>query len=466
MTPDSVLGMARRVRRVHMVGVGGVGMSGIAEVLVNLGYEVVGTDIRRSDVTARLEKIGVKISQGHISEAVEGADVVVVSSAIKEDNVEVLEARRTHIPVIQRAEMLAELMRLKLGVAVAGAHGKTTTTSMIASILAHAQVDPTVVVGGKLNAVGSTAQLGRGPVMVVEADESDGTFLHLSPTIAVVTNIDTEHLDHYQGGLQEIRKAFRAFLDRLPFYGLAVLCGDHPEIQALLPTLERRAVVYGFSPQTDLRAVDVSCDGPVLSFEVRDRSGSRGLHRLNMLGHHNVQNALAALAVAEELGVGHDEARNGLEAFKGVDRRFSVRGEVKGILVVDDYGHHPTEIRATLQGARMGYPGRRLIAVFQPHRYSRTRELLDDFGRAFHDADFVFVLPVFSAGEDPIEGIDSERVLTSIRGQGHRKAELLLSLDEAALQLSHFLKSGDLLVIFGAGDVGRLGREVVLALES
>ena len=459
-------GMRRRVTRIHMVGVAGAGMSGIAEVLVELGYAVSGSDLADGDVTERLRRAGVRIGPaGHDAGHVEGADVVVVSSAIAADNPEVMAARRAKIPVIRRAEMLAELMRARLGVAIAGAHGKTTTTSMIGSILAHAGMDPTVVVGGKLNAVGSNARLGASELMVVEADESDGSFLHLSPTVAVVTNLDAEHLDHYAGGLDEIRQAFRAFLGRLPFYGLAVLCGDHPEVQALGATLERRIVTYGFNPQVQLRAIDVRPDGPRCTFEVVGPEGSRGRHRLEMIGRHNVQNALAALAVAEELGVAPEVAREGLARFDGVDRRFSVRAEVAGVLVVDDYGHHPAEIAATLRGAREAWPDRRIVVVFQPHRFTRTEQLLEEFGSAFHEAERVFVSPVHPAGEAPIEGVDEGAVVDAMRRHGHRHAEALHELDEATSVVGEACRPGDLVIAFGAGSIGRWSAELTRHLR-
>ena len=457
--------MAQKVRRIHMVGIGGGGMSAIAEVLLNLGYEVWGSDLSEGDAVRRLRSHGAHIFVGHEAEQVRDADVVVISSAVPSTNPEVVAARAAKTPVIQRAEMLAELMRLELGIAIAGSHGKTTTTSMVGGILHHAGLDPTVVVGGKLNSVGSGAQLGKGPYLVAEADESDGSFVHLSPTIAVVTNIDAEHLDHYAGGLDEVREAFRAFLARLPFYGLAILCGDHPDVQALLPGLERRVTTYGLNPQAELRAVDVRFEGPETTFEVLGPEGSRGRHRLHMLGEHNVLNALAALAVADELGVPPEVARAGLEAFSGVDRRFSERGEARGIRVVDDYGHHPEEIRATLRGARQGYPDRRLVAVFQPHRYSRTAHLLQDFGRAFHDAETVYVLPVYAAGEAPIVGAGQAEVIAALRDHGHRDVRSLEGLQSATELLLDELRSGDLVIAFGAGDVGRLGRALIAALE-
>lgn len=440
-------------------------MSGIAEVLVNQGFEVRGSDLRSSETTERLRRLGVAIQIGHDADVVEGAQVVVISTAVPSVNPEVRRARELGVPVIRRAEMLAELMRNRLGVAIAGSHGKTTTTSMVASILGDAGLDPTVVVGGKLNAIGSGARLGRGSVMVAEADESDGSFLHLSPTVAAVTNVDAEHLDHYADE-GEVRAAFRAFLERLPFYGLAVLCIDHPGVRALLPGLERRVVTYGFSPQADLRATALEMSGGRAEFEVWSRGVSRGRFRLEMVGAHNVSNALAALAIADELGVDANAAQRGLATFAGVDRRFSVRGEARDVLVVDDYGHHPAEIEATLKGARTAFPTRRLVVAFQPHRYSRTAQLLFEFGQAFHQAEAVFVLPVYPAGESPITGADAGALMESMRTQGHRDVQGLESLDGAAAVLASALRPGDLFIAFGAGDVARLGREVLGALET
>lgn len=465
MSLAPLAGMARSVRRIHMVGIGGAGMSGIAEVLVSQGFELRGSDLRRTEVTERLARLGIDIRVGHDAAAVEGAQVVVISTAVPPNNPELVRARELGVPVIRRAEMLAELMRNRLGVAVAGSHGKTTTTSMVASILGAAGLDPTVVVGGKLNAMGSGARLGQGAVMVAEADESDGSFLHLSPTIAAVTNVDAEHLDHYAGE-EEVRAAFRSFLQQLPFYGLAVLCIDHPGVRALLPGLERRVVTYGFSPQADLRAEKLEMSEGGAEFEVWAGPESRGRHQLSMVGAHNVSNALAALAIAEELSVDPQTARRGLAEFSGVDRRFSVRGEARGVLVVDDYGHHPAEIEATLRGAREAYPGRRLVVAFQPHRYTRTAQLLEEFGQAFHQAETVFVLPVYAAGERPIKGADAWALIAAMKTQGHRDVRALDDLDLASPILALELRAHDLFIAFGAGDVARLGRDVLRALES
>ena len=441
-------------------------MSGIAEVLSNLGYDVQGSDLRASEVTKRLQDLGVVVHRGHDEAQVADADVVVISSAVADDNPEVRAARRRKIPVIRRAEMLAELMRLKYGIAVGGTHGKTTTTSLVAAIMTHSGFDPTIVVGGKVNKLGSTAKLGQGPYLVAEADESDGSFLHLSPTIAVVTNIDAEHLDHYQGGLDEIREAFVTFVNRVPFYGLAVLCIDHPEVQAILPRVEKRYMTYGLSAQADLMARHVEFNGPTTKFEIVHRGVSLGDFQLNMLGLHNVSNALAAVAVALELGADVEEARDALADFDGVDRRFTVRGEVDGVMVVDDYGHHPAEIRTTLQGVRQAYPDRRVVVVFQPHRYSRTQHLAPDFASAFNDADVVLLTPLYAAGEAPIEGVDSRMLADVIRRHGHRDVRVADDIDDAVGRTKTTVKAEDVVLAFGAGDIGQFGRRLVAELEA
>ena len=458
--------MFRNTRHIHLVAIGGIGMSGIAEVLVNLGYQVRGSDMRASDNTERLQALGCDVRIGHAEDNVQGVDVVVTSTAVKADNPEVVAARAAKIPVIRRAEMLAELMRMKFGVAVGGTHGKTTVTSMMAAVLSHGGLDPTVVVGGKVNHLGTTAKLGQGPYLVAEADESDGSFLHLSPTIAVVTNIDPEHLDHYVGGMEEVRRTFIDFVNRIPFYGLAVLCVDHPEVQAILPHVTKRVLTYGLSPQAELAARQVTFDGPRTSFELVRHGEPVGRFELPMLGEHNVENALAVLAVAHELGVSDEAAREALADFDGVDRRFSVRGEVDGVMVVDDYGHHPAEIRATLKGARQAYPARRVLAAFQPHRYSRTEALLDDFAGAFNDAEVVRFAPVYAAGEAPRPGITSETVAEAVRGHGHRDVHTVGSVDEAVQVLLEIAQSGDLIIFFGARDIGRGGRALTAALRT
>ncbi|MCK6549333.1 UDP-N-acetylmuramate--L-alanine ligase [Myxococcota bacterium] len=458
--------MVKRTRTVHFVGIGGIGMSGIAEVLLNLGFRVRGSDLKGSETTKRLAALGGDIRGGHVAENVEGVDVVVVSSAVRPDNPEVVAARAAKIPVIRRAEMLAELMRLKFGIAIGGTHGKTTTTSLVATILTHARFDPTVVVGGKLNKLGSNAKLGQGPYLVAEADESDGSFLHLSPTIAVVTNIDPEHLDHYTRGIEEIRDTFVDFVNRIPFYGLAVLCLDHPGVQEILPRVERRFTTYGQSPQADLQARNLAFDGPVTSFDLVKRGQACGRVRLHMLGTHNVLNALAALAVADELGIADDEAIAALAEFDGVDRRFSIRGVVEDVMVVDDYGHHPEEIRATLRGARQAYPDRRMTVVFQPHRYTRTRDLMADFTSAFNEADVVHVLPIYAAGEPPIDGVSSSELVERIARHGHRSVHAATSIDQVGALVGAEVRPHELVITLGAGDVTRTGEVVLRELRA
>jgi UDP-N-acetylmuramate--alanine ligase len=450
-------GMRRRTRRIHFVGIGGIGMSGIAEVLLNLGYEVSGSDLKESDTTRRLAGLGGLLRLGHAAEHVVGADVVVVSTAVKADNPELVAAREQKIPVIRRAEMLAELMRLKFGIAIGGTHGKTTTTSLVAAVLGQAGLDPTIVVGGKLNKIGSNAKLGLGDYLVAEADESDGSFHHLSPTVVVVTNIDAEHLDFYTGGIEQIRDTFVDFVNRIPFYGLAVLCADAEGVQAILPRVHKRAVTYGLSPQADYQARALEFDGPRTRFEVWRRGERLGQCALSMLGEHNVRNALAAFAVADELGVQPAVALEALEGFDGVQRRFTVRGEAGGVTVVDDYGHHPEEIRVTLDGARRAYPSRRLVVAFQPHRYTRTRDFMDAFAGAFHEAETLIVSEVYAAGEAPIEGADTAHLVAAITGRGHRDVRAVPSVDAAATALEAVVRPGDLVITFGAGDIWRAG---------
>ncbi|MBM4281499.1 MAG: UDP-N-acetylmuramate--L-alanine ligase [Deltaproteobacteria bacterium] len=446
-----------RVRRVHFVGIGGIGMSGIAEVLVDMGFDVHGSDLKESDTTRRLAGKGATIRTGHREDNIAGADVVVVSSAVKSDNPEVVRARALGVPVIPRAEMLAELMRLKHGVAVAGSHGKTTTTSLVAAILNEGGLDPTVIIGGKVNQLGSNARAGRGDTLVAEADESDGSFLRLTPTIAVVTNLDLEHVDHYKGGLPELQDAFTGFANKVPFYGLCVLCLDDENVVQLLPRIDRRHVTYGRSRQADWQAVDVVLDGLSSRFRVRHRGVDRGAVHLNLVGAHNVLNALAAIAVADELGIPVATAAQALSQFQGVQRRFTHRGERAGVLVVDDYGHHPAEIKATLAAARAAYPDRRVLVLFQPHRYSRTAALKDDFARCFHDADVVLIAPVYAAGESPIEGATGEAVAAAARAHGHRDARAVTSLDDGVAQLAAIARPGDLVLTQGAGDITHCG---------
>jgi len=450
-------GVGTDIGTIHFVGIGGIGMSGIAEVMHNLGYSVQGSDIAESYVVEGLRKRGIKVSIGHAAENVEGAAVVVTSTAVRRDNPEVVAALENRIPVVRRAEMLAELMRLKNTVAVAGTHGKTTTTSMVACLLDAGGIDPTVINGGIINRYGSNARLGASDWMVVEADESDGSFLRLDGTIAVVTNIDPEHLDHY-GSFESVKDAFIEFIENVPFYGAAVLCIDHPEVQAVVGKVrDRRVVTYGFSLQADVRGENVTPypGGNRFDVSIRDRDGvERRIEgiELPMPGRHNVQNALAAVAVSVEMGCPDDVIRTGFEHFGGVKRRFTKVGEVDGVSIIDDYGHHPVEIRAVLSAAREGVTGK-VIAVAQPHRYSRLRDHMDDFQTAFNDADMVFVTPVYAAGEQPIEGVDSEALVEGMKARGHRSVQLTASPDELAVVLSGMLEPGDMVVCLGAGDI-------------
>lgn len=446
--------------KIHFVGIGGIGMSGIAELLLNLGYGVSGSDLKGSDITKRLQGLGGVILEGHRAENVApDVDVVVTSSAVRKTNPEVQAARDRGIPVIPRAEMLAELMRLKEGVAIAGSHGKTTTTSLIATVVAHAGLDPTAVVGGKLNAFGSNAKLGKGELMVVEADESDGSFLRLSPAIAVITNVDPEHLDYY-GTVEALQQAFVDFADRVPFYGLAVLCIDHPVVQHLIPRLGKRHVTYGVSPQADWRADNVRLAAFESRFIVSHRGQTLGEVTLRMVGAHNVLNALACCAVAQELGIPFATTAEALGQFQGVQRRFTVRGERKGVTVVDDYGHHPAEIKATLAGARASFPHRRIVCAFQPHRYTRTRDLMGDFATAFNDADALVLTEIYAAGEDPIPGISGSRLHEAVKACGHRDA---IFVERAALAttLRDRIREGDLVLTLGAGDITHAGEELL-----
>jgi UDP-N-acetylmuramate--alanine ligase len=449
--------------RIHFVGVGGMGMCGIAEVLLNLGYKVTGSDPRETEITKHLQEIGGTIYHEHQAGNVGGADVVVISSAIKGYNPEVEAARAMGIPVIQRAEMLGELMRMKYSIAVAGSHGKTTTTTMIATTLLHVGLDPTAVIGGRVNSLGlANARLGRGEYLVAEADESDGSFLKLPPTVAVVTNIDPEHLDHY-GTHDNVKRAFVDFVNRVPFYGLAVLCLDHPHVQAILPQVQKRFVTYGEAPQADYRARDIRFDGFRTSYVAWRRAQELGRVTLGMPGHHNVLNSLACLAVADFLGVPFAEIADALASFQGVQRRFTVRGVEAGVLVVDDFGHHPMEIRATLAGARAGFPDRRIVAAFQPHRFTRTRDQFDEFAIAFNDADAVVICDVFAAGEPPLPGVESGRLVQAVREHGHRDVQHVARREDVAAHLAAVVRPGDIVITLGAGDI-QLTCEELLAL--
>jgi len=450
-------GVATDIGTVHFVGIGGIGMSGIAEVMHNLGYTVQGSDIAEGYVIEGLRARGIKVMIGHAAQNVAGCAVVVTSTAVKRDNPEVVYALEHRIPVVRRAEMLAELMRLKSTVAVAGTHGKTTTTSMVACLLEAGGVDPTVINGGIINSYGSNARLGASEWMVVEADESDGSFLRLDGTIAVVTNIDPEHLDHY-GSFEKVKDAFVEFIENVPFYGAAVLCVDHPEVQAVISKVrDRRVITYGFSAQADVRGEHVTPvpGGNRFDVVIRDREGGQrrieGIE-LPMPGRHNVQNALAAIAVALEMGCGDAIIRDGFAGFGGVKRRFTKVGEVNGVTVIDDYGHHPVEIRAVLAAAREGVRGR-VLAVVQPHRFTRLRDLMDDFQTAFNDADAVYVTPVYPAGEAPIEGVDAAALVAGLKARGHRDAHVVGGSDELAATLAETARPGDMVVCLGAGDI-------------
>jgi UDP-N-acetylmuramate--alanine ligase len=445
-----------KIQRIHFVGIGGIGMSGIAEVLVNLGYKVSGSDLKEGPTTQRLRNLGVTIHIGHDATSIQDAQVIVISSAVKSDNPEIIAAHTAKIPVIPRGEMLAELMRMKYGIAVAGSHGKTTTTSMVAQVLSQAGIDPTIVIGGKLGAIGSNAKLGKGPFLVAEADESDGSFLMLTPTIAVITNIDREHLDHYRD-LEEIKDAFVAFGNKIPFYGSVFACIDCPNVAAILPRLKRQIRTYGTNPQVDIRALDIEQHGCRTHFKVRAFSQDLGSFSLGVPGDHMVLNALATIGVALEMGIEREIIHASLANFTGADRRFQKKGERKGVLVIDDYGHHPTEIAATLAAARKGYPDRRIVVAFQPHRYTRTQALLEEFSRAFFDADVVIVTDIYAASETPIAGVSGQTLVNAILAHGQREAHFVPCIEDLPKALDDFTVSGDLLMTFGAGNITNVG---------
>jgi UDP-N-acetylmuramate--alanine ligase len=449
--------------RVHFVGIAGIGMSGIAEVLKNLGYAVSGSDLKSSATTLRLRSLGVQVQEGHQPKNVEATDVVVVSSAVRPDNPELVEARRLQIPIIPRAEMLAELMRLKYGIAVAGSHGKTSTTSMAAVVLDRAGLDPTMVIGGRITAFGTNARLGSSDLMVVEADESDRSFLKLTPVVAAVTGIDREHMEAYRD-MADLDQAFVDFVNKVPFYGASILCLDDERIQGILPSVRRRYVTYGFSAQADVSAEEIRLEGPGSTYRLKLGGEVAGEVRLRVPGRVAVLNSLAAASIGRELGLGYPEVAAGLEAFSGVERRFQIKADAGGILVVDDYGHHPTEIRATLTTAKEAY-GRRTVVVFQPHRYSRVRDLFDDFCRAFHQADVLLVTDIYAAGEDPVPDVTGRALAEGIERHGHRQVRFVEDLDQALSILSTELQEGDLVLTLGAGTVtglsDRLGEVLV-----
>ena len=449
--------------RIHFVGIGGMGMSGIAEVLLTLGFPVTGSDLAASDTTERLTRMGARIALGHHADRVTpDTDVVVISSAVKFSNPEVMRARELKIPVIPRAEMLGELMRMKCGLAVAGTHGKTTTTSMLGHVLAEAGLDPTLVIGGKVKGLGSNARLGQGEYLVAEADESDGSFLLLRPHLAVVTNIDREHLDHY-GSIERVHDAFVQFVNSVPFYGRAILCIDSVAVRALLPRVRKRVVTYGLAGDADLAAVHTRVGRDGTRFDVLDHGRWIGDIRLRIVGRHNAQNALAVIAAALDLGVSFDVIAAALGSFEGIHRRFELKGEAGGVTVIDDYGHHPEEVRATLRAARESHGGR-LIAVFQPHRFSRTRDLFDEFLGAFDDADLLMLTDIYAAGEDPIDGISGEALFEAFRRRGHADVRWIGDRGAIAASLAPHLRGGDMVVTLGAGDVHRTGDELLRAL--
>jgi len=453
--------MYNKNKHIHFVGIGGIGMSGIAELLVNLGYRVSGSDLHGSVITERLAELGGTIYHGHRAEHIQGADVVVTSSAISATNPEVVEARRLHIPVIQRAEMLAELMRLKkFGIAIAGSHGKTSTTSMVSWMMAQAGLDPTIVVGGKVDSLGGNAKLGQGEFLVAEADESDGSFLKLSPVLEVVTNIDLEHLDYYRD-IEHIKETFLAFIDRIPFYGAAIVCLDDPNIADLLPAIGRRKITYGLTPQADLYAENITFRDGRVHFTVHRQEECLGEIDLAPPGMHNVYNGLAAICVGLELEIPFPIISAGLRSFAGVQRRMQKKGELRGITVVDDYGHHPTEIRATLSAIKTAWPEKRLVVLFQPHRYSRTKGLFREFLTAFHQADYLVLTDIYAASEEPIEGVSSEALLAEIEQHGQRHVHYIASVETMAEEVLGMIGENDLVLTLGAGNIVRVGEELL-----
>ncbi|MEQ1580047.1 MAG: UDP-N-acetylmuramate--L-alanine ligase [Steroidobacteraceae bacterium] len=461
----------RRIHRIHMVGIGGSGMGGIAEVLLNLGYAVQGSDLKPNTVTRRLESLGARIVMGHAAANVQGADVVVVSSAVNSTNPEVVEAHAHRVPVVQRAEMLAELMRFRFGIAIAGTHGKTTTTSMVASLLAEGGLDPTFVIGGRLKSAGTNARLGTGRYLVAEADESDASFMHLQPMIAIVTNVDADHLATHQGDFERLKQSFIDFLHNLPFHGLAVVCADDKEVAALLPRIARPMVTYGIEQDADLRAINIVRHGMQSTFDVvrpgRDKSLSI---RLNLPGTHNILNALAAIAVATDLDVPDEAIQSALANFQGIDRRLQQLGDVQTdagrVTIVDDYGHHPTEIAATLEAVRQGWAGRRVVLAFQPHRYTRTHDLLDDFARVLATVDALVVSEVYAAGEAPIAGADAKAICRAVRSHGRVEPVYLDKIEELGEALKRIVHDGDVVVTMGAGSIGAIAGELPVTLRA
>jgi len=466
-----VIDRMRRIHRIHFVGIGGSGMGGIAEVLVNLGYDVQGSDLKASAITRRLEELGARIWTGHAARNVEGADVVVVSSAVRADNPEVVEAHERRLPVVQRAQMLAELMRFRFGIAVAGTHGKTTTTSMVASLLAEGGLDPTFVIGGRLKSADASARLGTGRYLVAEADESDASFMHLQPMIAIVTNVDADHLGTHEGDFERLKQSFVDFLHNLPFYGLAVVCVDDPVAASLVPRIARPVLTYGLDESADIHARRIERRGLESRFEVVRPGALPALEMtLSLPGRHNILNALAAIAVATELEVPDAAIARALGSFHGVDRRLQVIGDVRvgsaRVTLIDDYGHHPTEIGATLEAIRQGWPDRRIVMAFQPHRYTRTRDLLDDFARVLADVDALIVTEVYAAGEPPIAGADGRAICRAIRSHGRVEPVYLPRIEKLAQALARIVDDGDVVVTMGAGNVGAIAAELPAQLAA
>lgn len=473
-----ITNMFERYKVIHFVGIGGIGMSGIAEVLHNLGYEVTGSDLRDTEITKRLRELGIKIYIGHDADNIDDAHVVVISSAVPEDNPEVVEAKKRSIPVIPRAEMLAELARLKYSILVAGAHGKTTTTSLISTVLAHAGFDPTVIIGGRLKATGSNARLGQGEFLVAEADESDGSFLKLSPTIAVATNIDREHMDFFKT-MEAMKDAFISFLNKIPFYGVSIVCMENEHLREVLTSLHRRYITYGFGSESEIYATNIQKGFMSVSFEVIYKGKILDKFGLPLIGEHNILNSLAAIGVALELQIDLKSIKEALINFEGIQRRFEFKGEVKGVKIFDDYGHHPTEIKAILKAAKQGLfnngnnkteimdkRGKRLFVLFQPHRYTRTKDLIDEFSYSFRDADALVLLDIYSAGEKPIEGIDSRVLFERVKRNSHCEALYISDKEQAIRHIVSQVRTGDILLTLGAGDVWKIGEEILQRLKS
>jgi len=452
-------------KQIHFVGIGGIGMSGIAEVLLNLGYKVSGSDLRETDITRRLRSMGGKINQGHQAEWVEGVDVVVTSTAVKADNPEVMAAHEQHIPVIPRAEMLAELMRLKkFGIAIAGSHGKTSTTSMVGWLLAQAGLDPTVVIGGTVNAYGTNVKLGEGEFLVAEADESDGSFLRLSPVVEVITNIDLEHLEYYND-IDEIKETFLKFISKIPFYGAAIICIDDPNVADIFQHIDKRVITYGMTAQAEVHAKNIVSNGLNSSFDVYRNDELLGEMTITQPGLHYVYNSLAAVCVAMELDIPFPVIAEAMASFSGVHRRVEVKGEKQGVTVIDDYGHHPTEVKATLAAIRGAWPERRLIVLFQPHRYSRTQGLFKEFCTAFHEADVLVMTDIYAASEEPIEGVSGEALLEATKQHGQRQTSFVAKVEDLAKVVTPLLKKGDVVLTLGAGNIVRAGGAILEELE-